>query len=714
MPNTYYDPHPRSHGSFNTDNSLKHSRTNYESSNGKSISYRPKYERYPSRSESATPEFLDDMYERPSKRSKVDYASPKGPRSSTLRTAGSGLYCTYCKRKNHTQDECRQKIRHDRALKSEELDDGYDFSKRLHVPSPDRSYDDRSTSRFDKETSEYDEEYDRPYDRSYDRSYDRMYDRRHDDADYRDYDKRFDRDYTDDDREFGAWNENLTRRETYEKGTKGWIELGPEEKESLMANGRCFYCKQRGHISSNCGEKRKDAQAQNSKANSVNAPRPQIEKRAISSSSSISSKALGSVKGSTDLKQANSVNSSKVDLKAKPAPKGPKNDTFNSQKSSLPLDPKSEKTLWADSKSKQQTRKDDTSQSKNSYGNVLQSNSTAQQVKKVPSVKKPSQMKPATNKGESTNIVEISSTQNDKGDPEIDFDEDEEDSVLFDIPDRSQASIVKEKTASTASPDNMNDKNGSRYMEHRGLDENMKEKQICHYCEQQDHIEENCPVKLRGVSGGTREVNRSKINDNSNHLGNSNGNRRPAEGHQTNIGKVGKSQEPSQAIESKESNPNFTIDSDNVHDDWSYGFNPSDATHNVPGGGDFIDAFDSDDQFLIPVILDPTSDGQIALIDTGFTTSFIRLDVIKKLGLQELVESCPPYTFNSQFNDSIVVKQRIRMLLAIGKWSSMVQFAVTNNLSEEIILGLPFVRQNASLINWKDLSYAGVKHYKRE
>lgn len=116
----------------------------------------------------------------------------------------------------------------------------------------------------------------------------------------------------------------------------------------------------------------------------------------------------------------------------------------------------------------------------------------------------------------------------------------------------------------------------------------------------------------------------------------------------------------------------------------------------------------SKDKFLVPVKLQLKATTKGALIDSGAHDCYIRRDVLSELHLEDLIQGCETFSVQTATNQRETVKQKVKLQLTIGSWCGPVSLFVLDELSQELILGLPFVRQHNQLIDWEQLTFAGA------
>ena len=116
------------------------------------------------------------------------------------------------------------------------------------------------------------------------------------------------------------------------------------------------------------------------------------------------------------------------------------------------------------------------------------------------------------------------------------------------------------------------------------------------------------------------------------------------------------------------------------------------------------------DSFTVPVQLQLKATMKNALIDSGAHDSYIRKSVLTDLQLEHLIQGCEPFTVSTVTRERKVVREVVQLQLTIGTWCGTTNLFVMDTLNNEIVLGLPFVREHQKLISWKRLSFSGASN----
>jgi putative transposase len=115
--------------------------------------------------------------------------------------------------------------------------------------------------------------------------------------------------------------------------------------------------------------------------------------------------------------------------------------------------------------------------------------------------------------------------------------------------------------------------------------------------------------------------------------------------------------------------------------------------------------------FLIPVYVH--NKPVTMLIDSGAEAACIRRTLVRDLGLASAIQDCSPIEICTATAHYSKISQSISLPLQIGSWNGHVTFYVVDNLSQEAILGLPFVQAHNRFIDWTTLKFAEVSAVKR-
>lgn len=115
--------------------------------------------------------------------------------------------------------------------------------------------------------------------------------------------------------------------------------------------------------------------------------------------------------------------------------------------------------------------------------------------------------------------------------------------------------------------------------------------------------------------------------------------------------------------------------------------------------------------FLIPVYVH--NKPVTMLTDSGAEAACIRHTVVRDLGLASAIQDCLPIEICTATAHYSKISQSISLPLQIGSWNGHVTFYVVDNLSQEAILGLPFVQAHNRFIDWTTLKFAEVSAVKR-
>jgi len=91
-----------------------------------------------------------------------------------------------------------------------------------------------------------------------------------------------------------------------------------------------------------------------------------------------------------------------------------------------------------------------------------------------------------------------------------------------------------------------------------------------------------------------------------------------------------------------------------------------------------------------------------ALIDSGADGIFIDKKFILewKIALAPLDKNIMPLNIDGTKNKSGVIRHCTWLNLKIGKWNILTRFLITDLGKEEIILGLPWLKEHNPQINW--------------
>ena len=91
---------------------------------------------------------------------------------------------------------------------------------------------------------------------------------------------------------------------------------------------------------------------------------------------------------------------------------------------------------------------------------------------------------------------------------------------------------------------------------------------------------------------------------------------------------------------------------------------------------------------------------------TGCDESLIRRSVLVDLQLTDHIQDCDPFSILGTFGETQLVRQKISIPLHTATWGDAVTFYVVELLEDPAILGFPFTRKYAELVNLKNFTFA--------
>ena len=91
-----------------------------------------------------------------------------------------------------------------------------------------------------------------------------------------------------------------------------------------------------------------------------------------------------------------------------------------------------------------------------------------------------------------------------------------------------------------------------------------------------------------------------------------------------------------------------------------------------------------------------------ALVDSGATGNFVDRDLIKRRGwtMERLKTPLRAYNVDGSHNEAGVLWHKVSLLLRIGETEEKRDFFVLNCGKENVILGMPWLRDVNPLIDW--------------
>lgn len=122
-----------------------------------------------------------------------------------------------------------------------------------------------------------------------------------------------------------------------------------------------------------------------------------------------------------------------------------------------------------------------------------------------------------------------------------------------------------------------------------------------------------------------------------------------------------------------------------------------------------------DNKIIVPIKIRypiPTSARVTALVDSGASSNFISHSLFQKLKLRKFAKAIQPIDVHSAFEERNQTRFIINLKYRIGNTPFSSTFFVIDKLSQDVILGIPFIKKFSKHINWDQSTVAGVETVK--